>query len=182
MTDEQKQQITTMRRDGAGYGKIAVILGISINTVKSFCRRHNLVTKKTTSVCEQCGKPIEQNPGRKRKRFCCDACRNKWWNAHPELVKRKAVYTFTCLNCGKSSVSMATAIGSSVPMPAMSSIASEMVAMDKRLFRNEATFQVTMYLARVMLAEKLITEKEYQTFEQEMLHKYQPFSGDLYTC
>ena len=76
---------------------------------------------------------------------------------------------------------MATAIGSSVPMPAMSSIASEMVAMDKRLFRNEATFQVTMYLARVMLAEKLITEKEYQTFEQEMLHKYQPFSGDLYT-
>lgn len=54
-------------------------------------------------------------------------------------------------------------------MPAMSSIASEMVAMDKRLFRNEATFQVTMYLARVMLAEKLITEKEYQTFEQEML-------------
>ncbi|MCB6573436.1 MAG: hypothetical protein MR596_05290 [Lachnospiraceae bacterium] len=54
--------------------------------------------------------------------------------------------------------------------------------MDKRLFRNEATFQVTMYLARVMLAEKLITEKEYQTFEQEMLHKYQPFSGDLYTC
>lgn len=101
MTDEQKQQITTMRRDGAGYGKIAVILGISINTVKSFCRRHNLVTKKTTSVCEQCGKPIEQNPGRKRKRFCCDACRNKWWNAHPELVKRKAVYTFTCLNCGK---------------------------------------------------------------------------------
>ena len=54
--------------------------------------------------------------------------------------------------------------------------------MDKRLFRNEATFQVTMYLARVMLAEKLITEKEYQPFEQEMLHKYQPFSGDLYTC
>ncbi len=72
--------------------------------------------------------------------------------------------------------------GSSVPMPAMSSIASEMVAMDKRLFRNEATFQVTMYLARVMLAEKLITKKEYRAFEQEMLRKYQTFSGDLYTC
>ncbi|WP_298637202.1 SHOCT domain-containing protein [uncultured Megasphaera sp.] len=77
---------------------------------------------------------------------------------------------------------MATAIGSSVPMPVISSTDSGVSAMDKRLFRNEATFQVTMYLARVMLAEKLITEKEYQTFEQEMLHKYQPFSGDLYTC
>lgn len=53
------------------------------------------------AVCEQCGKPIEQNPGRKRKRFCCDACRNKWWNAHLELVKRKAVYTYTCPACGK---------------------------------------------------------------------------------
>ena len=54
-----------------------------------------------TSVCEQCGKPIEQNTGRKRKRFCCDACRNKWWNAHLELVKRKAVYNYTCPACGK---------------------------------------------------------------------------------
>ena len=67
-------------------------------------------------------------------------------------------------------------------MPAMSSTDLGVSAMDKRLFCNEATFQVTMYLARVMLAEKLITEKEYQTFEQEMLHKYQPFSSDLYTC
>jgi hypothetical protein len=33
-----------------------------------------------------------------------------------------------------------------------------------------------------MLAEELITEKEYRAFEQEMLLKYQPFSGDLYTC
>ena len=66
-------------------------------------------------------------------------------------------------------------------MPVISSTDSGMSAMDKRLFRNEATFQVTMYLARVMLAEKLITEKEYQTFEQEMLHKYQP-SAEHHPC
>lgn len=101
MTGEQKQQIIVLRRDGAGYGRIAARLQISINTVKSFCRRHGLVAKSADSVCEQCGKPIEQNPGRKRKRFCCDACRNKWWNAHLELVKRKAVYTYTCPTCGK---------------------------------------------------------------------------------
>ena len=39
-----------------------------------------------------------------------------------------------------------------------------------------------MHLARTMLAEKIITEKAYRDFEQEMLLKYQPFSGDLYTC
>ena len=87
MTDEQKQQIIALRRDGVGYGRIAARLQISINTVKSFCRRHSLAAKKAASVCEQCGGPIEQNPGRKRKRFCSDSCRNKWWNAHLELVK-----------------------------------------------------------------------------------------------
>ena len=85
MTDEQKQQIIALRRDGAGYGRIAARLQISINTVKSFCRRHSLAASTAGAVCEQCGKPIEQNPGRKRKRFCCDVCRNKWWNAHLEL-------------------------------------------------------------------------------------------------
>lgn len=101
MTDKQKQQIIALRRDGAGYGSIANQLGLSINTVKSFCRRHSLTAPPTDSLCEQCGRPIAQNPGRKRKRFCCDACRNKWWNSHLDLVKRKTVYTFTCPTCGK---------------------------------------------------------------------------------
>lgn len=41
MKDEEKRQIISLRRNGAGYGKIADVLGISINTVKSFCRRHS---------------------------------------------------------------------------------------------------------------------------------------------
>lgn len=53
--------------------------------------------------------------------------------------------------------------------------------MDKRSFQNETAFQVVIHLARRMLAVKLITGKEYRDFEQEMLRRYQPFSGDLYT-
>ena len=49
--------------------------------------------------------------------------------------------------------------------------------MDKRSFQNETAFQVVMHLARRMLAEKVITGKEYRDFEQEMLRRYQPFSG-----
>lgn len=101
MRENQKQQIISLRREGAGYGQIATAIGISINTVKSFCRRHSLTAKTPESVCEQCGKPVTQNPGRKRKRFCSDSCRNKWWNSHLELVQRKAVYTFTCPNCNQ---------------------------------------------------------------------------------
>lgn len=99
--EEKKQQIIALRRDEAGYGNIASRVGLPINTVKSFCRRHSLAAQPKESVCEQCGKPVIQNLGWKRKRFCCDACRNKWWNAHLELVERKAGYTFTCPSCGK---------------------------------------------------------------------------------
>lgn len=52
MTDEQKQQIIALRRAGAGYGRIAMQLQISINTVKSFCRRHSLVTRIDGAVWE----------------------------------------------------------------------------------------------------------------------------------
>lgn len=102
MTDDEKRQITVLRRDGLGYGKIAQQTGVSMNTVKSFCRRNNLTfSTDGKSVCECCGKSIVQVAGRKQKRFCSDQCRNKWWNGHLDLVKRKAVYTFTCQNCGK---------------------------------------------------------------------------------
>ena len=66
-------------------------------------------------------------------------------------------------------------------MPAILLTGLGVYAMDKRSFQNETTFQVTMHLARTMLAAKLITEKEYRDFEQEMILRYQPFSGDLYT-
>lgn len=76
---------------------------------------------------------------------------------------------------------MATAIGSSAPTPAILLIGLKVFAMDKRSFQNETAFQVTMHLARKMMAAKLITEKEYRDFVQEMICRYQPFSGDLYT-
>ena len=91
MTNEQIRQLTIMRRDGAGYGRIAEALHVSINTVKSWCRRHHLPGEGASgSVCENCGRPITQVAGRKRKRFCSDKCRNAWWNSHLDLVKHRA--------------------------------------------------------------------------------------------
>ena len=42
MTDEQHQKITNLRAAGNGYKKISNVLGLSENTVKSFCQRRNL--------------------------------------------------------------------------------------------------------------------------------------------
>ncbi len=67
-------------------------------------------------------------------------------------------------------------------MPATLPTGLEVYAMDKKTFQNEATFQITLHLARKMLAQKLITEKEYRDFEKEMIRRWQPFSRDLFTC
>lgn len=109
MTEEQKKQIKDLRMKGEGYKKIAQYIGLSENTVKSFCRRMNAakpeaVKPQTADVglsCECCGKTMAQIPGRKKRRFCSDACRQKWWNSHLHLVQRKAVYPLVCRHCGR---------------------------------------------------------------------------------
>ena len=100
MTDKQKIEIEKMRREGLGYKKIAVALDLSENTVKSYCRRLPTIAA-DNEKCMCCGKPLSQIPGHKKKKFCSDSCRMKWWNSHLDIVKRKALYTFVCPCCGK---------------------------------------------------------------------------------
>ena len=106
MTNTQKQRIAYLRGKGDSYAAIADALGISENTVKSYCRRSNIgigvkaEQAATVDACEGCGHPLEHTPGAKRKRFCSDKCRMMWWKAHPEAVNRKAVYRFACPACG----------------------------------------------------------------------------------
>ncbi|WP_231465828.1 hypothetical protein [Selenomonas sp. FC4001] len=45
----------------------------------------------------QCGNHLEQVLRRKKKKFCSDGCRIRWWNHHMHLMKANAV----CVHCGK---------------------------------------------------------------------------------
>ena len=107
MTDEQRQQITNLRKTGYGYKKISQVLGVPENTIKSFCRRKNLGGiavrgKKESGICKYCGIAVEQHVGRKTKKFCSDYCRMKWWNSHLDQVQRKATYNYICPVCKKA--------------------------------------------------------------------------------
>lgn len=108
MDSIQKERISYMRQEGVGYSKIAQILGISENTVKSFCKRNQLggravvLTANTGSFCKSCGMIIEQTSGKKTQKFCSDKCRISWWNAHPEHVNKQAIYHFNCAHCGSA--------------------------------------------------------------------------------
>lgn len=101
------EDISRMREDRLSYAKIAVALGASVNTIKSICQRNGLggrtvLPEPDLTVCQYCGKPITQRPGRKERRFCSDACRLAWWKNHPEHVSRKAIYALICTHCGAS--------------------------------------------------------------------------------
>ena len=106
MTDEQKEQIKVLRQRGMGYIRVAQALGISENTIKSFCRRNKLTgqvkqEKLAEHFCLYCGAAVTQNPGRKEKKFCSNKCRMKWWNAHFDKLNKKTMYPYICPHCGK---------------------------------------------------------------------------------
>ena len=113
MNDIQRQQIHDLRNAGYRYKKIAQKLEINENTVKTYCKRHGLggIAKAPASInepfhqCLYCGTDIQQQLGRKPKKFCSDICRNKWWNEHPDKVRRKAYYHLICRHCKKEFIS-----------------------------------------------------------------------------
>lgn len=109
MNSEEKEKIKKLREEGLGYTEIAKHMNISVNTIKSFCRRNGLGGMKNKdeniSVCGYCVKPIKQIVGRKKKKFCSDKCRNIWWKNHRNLIKNKANYECTCVSCGKIFIS-----------------------------------------------------------------------------
>lgn len=106
MTNEMKEKIARFRKMGWTYGNIGAEIGISKDTVKSFCRRNSLTRIETPSIdasdrCRECGAEIIQKPKRKKQIFCCKSCREKWWAEHADRINKKAVYEFVCAHCGK---------------------------------------------------------------------------------
>lgn len=108
MTGIQKQKIKYMRAQGFSYKAISDELKISVNTVKSYCRRNALASESvvgletSADICANCKKELIHTPGAKKKRFCTDKCRMTWWAKHPDEIRRKALYNFVCPVCKKA--------------------------------------------------------------------------------
>ena len=75
MTENQKKLVQIYREKGMSYKAVADSLSVSINTIKTFCKRNGLGGVRTgtagpgdgmVTACRCCGKPVRQNPGRKQ--------------------------------------------------------------------------------------------------------------------
>lgn len=101
----QKDAILALRQQGRSYKEIAGHLVLSPNTVKSVCRRGGATTPKpemsTLVTCKNCGAPLLQNTGGRKRAFCSDKCRYAWWNRS----RRKQPYRLTCYHCSKEFIS-----------------------------------------------------------------------------
>ncbi len=110
----QKQKIHELRGNGQSYKQIALALGISENTVKSYCRRNIKMAAETEAtiidkqirieefhtICKHCQKPLVQAVKGQPKKFCSEKCRRLWWKANESRLNRKAYYSLTCSMCG----------------------------------------------------------------------------------
>lgn len=116
MTQDQARQIREFRMKGAGYKAIASVLGLSRDIVRNYCKSSSYSGypvevalnveegMRQGHLCRCCGKILRQPlMGRKRK-FCSDTCRRKWWGAHPEESSKQetALYEKVCVFCGRT--------------------------------------------------------------------------------
>ena len=99
-------EIERLQKQGYGYRKIATILSMSPNTVKSYIKRNlsepELVMEET-DVCLFCGEKLVHFPKKKKKKFCSKSCKLKWW--HNNSTKTKNKVSVICKCCGKEFLS-----------------------------------------------------------------------------
>ena len=101
MMDLHKDEIVRLRGKGFTYTAIADTLGLSVNTVKSYCQRNGLgKVKPQKRLCAHCSAEIIGTPKTKPKKFCSDKCRAAWWSQHPEKLRPGKAHTVGCAFCG----------------------------------------------------------------------------------
>ncbi|MHB1154622.1 MAG: RNA polymerase subunit sigma-70 [Eubacteriales bacterium] len=79
MNKQQKDYIKRLRVEGNSYAQISAKVNLPVGSVKAYCSRNDIkpVIDDNNSLCNNCGKPLEQM--NKPHRFCSDTCRLIWW-------------------------------------------------------------------------------------------------------
>ena len=95
--EELLDSIRELRRENYSYQFIGDALGVSINTVKSICRRYGYEAvgsfktkeeKSNAQLCRYCHKPLQGGKG--GQTFCSETCRNKWWQERRKIIRKPA--------------------------------------------------------------------------------------------
>lgn len=87
MNDDLKNKINELKKQGYGYKKIAQELGITLSKVRYAYSKIN-EDYLLYGTCKNCGLRIKSVKGKKKKNYCSDKCRWKWWNKYRSEVNK----------------------------------------------------------------------------------------------
>ncbi len=99
MTRDELEKARRLREAGKSYADIASTLHVSVNTVKSTCRRNGIENFNDRQHCMNCRRRLEGATGNRRT-FCSNVCRYQWDYRHRVLTEENAEAR-VCLTCGK---------------------------------------------------------------------------------
>ena len=202
MTQEQKTLILHYREQHMTYRQIGEKLGLSPDTVKTFCRRNTPREDRTeasaSSQCRNCGAPVHPLPGRRERLFCSPACRTAYWRKH-NLLGKDPRY---CAGCGAlltgGSVSrkycnhacyirhrFGSSAAPSAPQreakaPHLEKAEPLVPLLTKEQFERELNYRAVLSIARQMREDGLVTPGEFVQIDRFLRRKFSPVWGGLY--
>ena len=202
MTQEQKTWILHYRERQMTYREIGEKLGLSPDTVKTFCRRNTPQEDRTeasaSSQCRNCGAPVHPLPGRRERLFCSPACRTAYWRKH-NLLGKDPRY---CAGCGAlltggsasrkycshacyirhrfGSSAAPSAPQREAKTPHLEKAEPLVPLLTKEQFERELNYRAVLSIAKQMREDGLVTPGEFVQIDTFLRRKFSPVWGGLY--
>ena len=202
MTKEQKTLILYNREQHMTYRQIGEKLGLSPDTVKTFCRRNTPQEDRTetsaSTQCRNCGAPVHLLPGRRERLFCSPACRTAYWRKH-NLLGKDPRY---CAGCGALltggsasrkycshacyiSHRFGSSAAPSAPQreakaPHLEKAEPLVPLLTKEQFERELNYRAALSIAKQMREGGLVTPGEFVQIDTFLRRKFSPVWGGLY--
>ena len=150
MTDQQKLEIVSLRKEGLSYSQIAERVGVSPTCIKTYFHRKRI--RDATKLCEQCHKPIIMTVNRSNRRFCCIECKSRWWY---QQRTGRVVQPSAKIKVPDSPVSI------------------QIIDADQNTLGDGITgYIASVAVAGVMLNKGIIDKREFLALEKQLLEKY----------
>lgn len=202
MTQEQKILILHYREQHMTYRQIGEKLGLSPDTVKTFCRRNGAQAGKTAQSaecrCRNCGAPVHPLPGRRERLFCSPACRTAYWRKH-NLLGKDPRY---CAGCGAlltggsasrkycshacyirhrfGSSAAPSAPQREAKTPHLEKAEPLVPLLTKEQLDRELNYRAALSIAKQMREDGLVTPGEFVQIDRFLRRKFSPVWGGLY--
>ena len=169
MTKEQREVIIRHRERDEPINKIAKVLGLNYNTVKSFCQRQNItVQSNDTKLCENYGQVLPSYRRRQKTSFLL------WWLSTSLLEQTEEILSdgaylsnlwHDFLSENGSQVLFSRLLHQR-PLPRWLSWMSH--------WKREADYQLAGNILNSLLKEGLLTTSEYRRCMREIREKIRP--------